>query len=73
MIKLPEEGLYISTKGTTEVRLIVEGAYGENPNEFYIVEIIDESNRENMDAAGDELDKEQWESLVNQYGLVIQK
>jgi hypothetical protein len=41
---LPKEGLYISTKGSKDVRLIVEGAYGEDPDEFYIVEIIDESN-----------------------------
>lgn len=72
MSKLPEEGLYVSTKKVSGMRLIVESAVGENPDEFYLVEVIDEASRDDSLAMGDEMDKEQWESLVEEYGLEYQ-
>lgn len=72
MSKLPEEGLYVSTKKVSGMRLIVENAFGENPDEFYLVEVIDEASSEDPSAVGDEMDKNQWEGLVKEYGLEYQ-
>jgi hypothetical protein len=69
---LPKEGLYISTKKLDGMRIIVERASGENPDEFYIVEIIDEASKDDAFASGDEMDNQQWESLCAEYGLVFQ-
>lgn len=51
------------------MRIVVESAFGDDPDDFYLVEIIDEASQNDPMACGDELDKEQWESLVNEYGL----
>lgn len=72
MDTLPKTGLYLSTKKAKGMKLYVENAYGDEPNEFYLVELIDEASRNDPSALGDELDKEQWESLVNEYGLIYQ-
>ena len=72
MKSLPKEGLYISTKKVDGMRFIVESAFGENPDEFYLVEVIDEESKDDPFAAGDEMDNKQWESLCNEYGLVLQ-
>lgn len=67
---LPKEGLYLSTRKQDGMRIVVESAYGEEPDEFYFVDIIDEANKDDYLAIGDELDKKQWESLVAEYGLI---
>ena len=72
MKSLPKEGLYISTKKVDGMRLIVESASGENPDEFYLVEVIDEASKDDAFASGDEMDNKQWESLCAEYGLVLQ-
>lgn len=69
MKTLPKVGLYISTKKTKEMRLYVTNASGDKPEEFYLVEMIDEASKNNTSVMGDELDNEQWESLVKEYGL----
>ena len=68
---LPKEGLYISTKKVDGMRFIVESAFGENPDEFYLVEVIDEANKCDLIASGDEMDNKQWESLCAECGLVF--
>ena len=72
MSSLPKVGLYVSTKKSEGMRLCIESAYGDDPNEFYLLEIIDEASKNNSSAMGDEMDKEQWEALVNEYGLEFQ-
>ena len=69
---LPEVGLYIATKKNKGMRLYVEAAYGENPDDFYLVEIVDEENMGDYSAMGEELDNEEWESFVAEYGLAHQ-
>ena len=72
MKSLPKKGLYISTKKVDGMRLIVESVSGENPDEFYLVEVIDEASRDDAFASGDEMDNKQWELLCTEYGLVFQ-
>ena len=72
MKSLPKKGLYISTKKVEGMRFIVESAFGENPDEFYLVEVIDEVSKDDPFASGDEMDNKQWESFFAEYGLVFQ-
>lgn len=72
MKSLPKKGLYISTKKVDGMRFIVESAFGENPDEFYLVDVIDEVSKNAPFAYGDEMDNKQWESLCTEYGLVFQ-
>ena len=67
MKSLPKIGLYIPTKKAEGMRLCITNAYGDEPEEFYLVEIVNEASE-----IGDELDKEQWEELVKEYGLKFQ-
>ncbi|BDP36337.1 hypothetical protein LFR94_004390 [Vibrio vulnificus] len=65
---LPET-TYVSTtpKG---MRFYVEDVIGEEDDDFYLVMLIDEENKHNMDAAGDELTASEWTHLVEKYSLV---
>ena len=72
MNQLPKIGLYVSTKKAKEMRVFVENSYGDSPSEFYLVEVIDEASRDDPSAMADEMDKDQWESLVEEYGLQYQ-
>ena len=72
MKELPELGLYISTKKVEGMKFVVEDASGENPDEFYLVEVIDQTNQNNSSAMGEEMDNEQWESMCEEYGLVFE-
>jgi hypothetical protein len=69
----PTPGLYVSTKEVQDMRLIVEDVTvlddAENEGSF-LVSMIDEASAGDGNAAGDELDPEQWFALVDQYGLV---
>lgn len=69
---LPKKGLYISTKKVEGMRFIVESAFGDKPDEFYLVEVIEEASKGDPFAGGDEMDNKQWESLCTEYGLVLQ-
>ncbi len=69
MKSLPHEGLYVSTKTTEEIRLIVVDTFSEDPEEFYLVFIIQEQDKGNPYAIREELDYQQWEELCNEYGL----
>lgn len=75
---LPKTGLYVSTKKVEGLRLVVEDVYGPededfvDDGEFYIVNVIDEAHKDDASAIGDELDSNQWEALVEEYGLVHQ-
>lgn len=64
--------MYISTKKVDGIRFIVESVFGENPDEFYLVEVIDEESKGDSFADDDEMNNEQWESLCAEYGLVFQ-
>ena len=72
MSSLPKVGLYVSTQKVKGMRVYVESSYGDDPAEFYLVEVIGESSKNDPSAMGDEMDKEQWELLVNTYGLEYQ-
>jgi len=78
MNALPKTGLYISTKKVEGMRLIVEDVFGPedddfvDDDEYYLVNIIDETNKNDASAIGDELDSSQWQALVEEYGLVHQ-
>lgn len=72
MSTLPKVGTYTSTKKVVGMRICVENAYGDDPSNFYLVEVIDEASKGDPSAMGDEMDKEQWESLVLEYGLKFQ-
>jgi len=72
MSVLPEIGLYISTKEVKGVSFYIEGAYGDDPDEFYMVEVIDGASKDDPSAMSDEMIKEEWESLVNRHGLKFQ-
>ncbi|MEW8338070.1 MAG: hypothetical protein AB2602_10365 [Candidatus Thiodiazotropha sp.] len=73
MSKLPEIGTYVSTKKVQGIRLYVENAFGDDPNVFFIVEVIDEASKNDFTAMGNEMDKKQWEALVEEYGLEYQR
>lgn len=78
MKKLPKVGLYISTKKVEGMRLVVEDVFGPeddefDEDEFYLVNVIDEAHKDDALAIGDELDSNQWEALVEEYGLVHQE
>lgn len=72
MATLPKTGLYISTKKVEGMRLVVEDVFGEEGDDFFVVNLIDEPSQNDYSAVGDELDNEQWHSLVEEYGLVYQ-
>lgn len=72
MKSLPKKGLYISTKKVDGMRFVVESVFGEKTDEFYLVEVIDETSKDDPFASGDEMDNKQWESLTAEYGLVFQ-
>lgn len=73
MKSLPKIGLYISTKKTKGTRICVTSAYGDEPEEFYLVNFIDEGSKDDEFAMGDEFDNEEWEAFVKEYGLEFQK
>lgn len=71
--KVPKVGLYVSTKDTKGMRFIVENVDIVDDAEdeiFFLVSMIDEASTDDMSAAGDELDPDEWFALVDQYGLV---
>lgn len=74
MTTLPKTGLYISTKKVEGMRLVVEEVFGPedelDEDDFYLVNVIDESNKNNHSAMGDEMDNSQWQALVEEFGLV---
>ena len=72
MKSLPKIGLYISTKKAEGMRLCVTDADGENPEEFYLVNWVNEADKNDMSAMGEEYDNEQWEAMVEEYGLEFQ-
>lgn len=75
MANLPKKGLYISTKKVEGMRLIVEDVFGPedgdvDEDQFYLVNVIDESSKDDFSAMGDEMDNTQWQALVDEYGLM---
>ena len=68
----PRTGLYLSTKKVKGMRLVVEDVFAEEGDDFYLVNVIDEASKDDFSAMGDEMDGEQWEALVAEYGLVHQ-
>lgn len=73
MSDLPEVGLYVSTKDVKGMSIYVEDSYGDNPDEFYLVETIEPDEKGDLSAMGSEMTKQEWESLVNQYGLELRE
>lgn len=77
MATLPKTGLYISTKKAEGMRLVVEDVFGPedelDDDEFYVVNVIDEASKDDYSAPGDEMDRDEWEALVEEYGLVHQE
>lgn len=73
MNKLPKIGLYISKSLDNPTRLYVENSFGDEPENFYIVEVINEADKNNFISEGNELDKTQWESLVIKNELEYQQ
>ena len=65
----PKPGLYLSTKEIKGTRFIVEDVNVDAAG-FFLVSMIDEASADDMGAAGDDLDPEQWFELVERYGLV---
>lgn len=71
----PKVGLYISTK-PPGMRLLVEDVTVLDPEDndgeegFFLVTMVDEPSAHDMQAMRDELDPDQWQGLVQQYGLV---
>ena len=72
MKSVPKTGLYLSTKKVEGMRLVVEDVFAEEGDDFYLVNVIDEASKDDFSAMGDEMDGEQWEALVAEYGLVHQ-
>ncbi|MDO2950406.1 hypothetical protein [Aeromonas simiae] len=54
------------------MRLVVEDVFAEEGDDFYLVNLIDEASKDDFSAMGDEMDGEQREALVAEYGLVHQ-
>jgi len=73
MSTLPSVGLYVSTKKVEGMSFYIESAYGDDPSESYLVEVIDGASKDDPFAMGDEMIKQEWESLVNKYGLKFQE
>jgi hypothetical protein len=72
MKSLPKIGLYISTKKAKEMRLCVTETYGDEPEDFYTVNWVNESGKNDMSAMGEEYDNDEWEELVEEHGLEFQ-
>ncbi|SEO10667.1 hypothetical protein SAMN05216404_111105 [Nitrosospira multiformis] len=67
----PETGVYVSTKEPLGMRFVVEDViFAEDEEGFFLVQMIDEASAGDMTAMGDELDPDEWFTLVDQYGLV---
>ena len=49
---------------------MVEDVTSDDEEDFFLVQLIDESCADDMSAAVDELDPDEWFALVDQYGLV---
>ena len=50
-------------------RIYVEDVIGEMDDEFYLVMIVPEEDKDDMDAMGDELDSHQWVEMMDSLGL----
>jgi hypothetical protein len=60
----PETGLYVSTKKRLGMRFVVEDVTFDDDDDFFLVQLIDESSADDMSAIGDELDPDEWFALV---------
>ena len=68
----PTPGVYVSTKEVRGMRLLVEDVSvleDSQSDGFFLVSLIDEASADNDNAAGDDLNPEQWFELVDRYGL----
>lgn len=63
----PMLGLYAS--GSNDMRIVVEAVHGDNPDEFYLVEFVDEQEQNDYSAIGYEFTKSEWESFVLHHEL----
>jgi hypothetical protein len=66
---LPEKGLYTSTKLATDMRFVVEDVISTD-DDFYLVHVVDEASKDDMSAMSDEFDNEEWQALVDKFGLI---
>ena len=67
----PEKGVYVSTKKADWHALCGWRCDAWRDEEgFFLVQMIEETSADDMSAMGDELDPDEWFSLVEQYGLV---
>ncbi|MCF7456205.1 MULTISPECIES: hypothetical protein [unclassified Vibrio] len=61
-----EDTVYVSDSGQ---RIYVESVFGEPDDDFYLVNIVPEQDKDDMDAMGDELDSSQWVNMITTLGL----
>lgn len=72
MKSLPKIGLYVATKKDKSMRICVTTSSGEDPEDFYTVSFVDEEDKDDMQAMSNEYDNDEWEDLVEEYGLEFQ-
>ncbi|WP_421218197.1 hypothetical protein [Aeromonas enteropelogenes] len=75
MKELPKIGLYISTRKTVGMRLVIEDVFGPDEDELeddehYLINVIDEASKDDYSAMGNEMDNHEWQALVEEYGFV---
>lgn len=58
--------VYVSENGQ---RILIESVYGEEEDEFYLVNIVPEED--DIDAFGEELDSNEWLNMINLLGLKV--
>ena len=66
----PEIGLYVSAKEPLGMRFVVEDVNFDDDDEFFLVQLIDEASANDISAIRDELDPDEWFTLVEQFDLV---
>ncbi|HEX7650803.1 MAG TPA: hypothetical protein VF450_25625 [Noviherbaspirillum sp.] len=72
----PKKGLYTSTKIAPGKQFIVEDVFTPDDededvdSDFFLVEVVDAADEDDMSAMGMELDPDEWFAMVDEYGLV---
>lgn len=71
----PKKGLYTATKIDPGKQFVVEDVFFPEDDEdsdgnFFLAEVVDAADKDDMSALGMELDPDEWYALVDEYGLL---
>ncbi|WP_418114494.1 hypothetical protein RJD40_20040 [Vibrio scophthalmi] len=66
-IDKPQAGTtWVSAEGYS---FYIEDVWGEDDDDFFLVDIIDTPSRNDFDAAGDQLTGDEWHQMIERFNL----